>query len=261
MHLVEGQLGGLADELLELAWCPAGPGTARGCGLCPGARSVDSAVPRALTRRLTVSIDDASGVGDALLQTLLGRLDDDRAGVRPVVTSRSLPAAEHGVADRLRSLRSSFNAASHSSGLASFTCSWLPCTPSPVKPIFASRNDLRASSRRLSNQSLLDLFLIHGQQQMRAAPQVETERHLLLGMNDGQPCTCSLEKKFGKANSTPARHVSTIRDDLEAREMQHRDDFLSLKREQGARSHARLLDQRGVLDRLALGAHVAAACS
>ena len=167
-----------------------------------------SAVPSWSTRRRTVSIEAVTAfamrccrpasVGTTVITP-----------PSPFFISRSVT-----VVPRMRlpvcctSPCSAFTAASTSSGFARRTCTALLAIPRPVKPILASRNRLRASSRTLSNQSLRTSATSIASS--RCAPPLRSRPRgsCILGIHAGQACTVSLERKFGSEKSRPAKHAS-----------------------------------------------------
>src|SRR5665647_512069 len=99
---------------------------------------------------------------------------------------------------------------SKSSGLVIFTCTELPTTPSPVKPILASRNCLRLSSRKLVSQSFSSPFVSMASNRCAPPRRSRPSGSCWCGSQRGQLSTVSLEKKFGIVKSTPARQVRTM---------------------------------------------------
>ena len=176
----------------------------------PWRTTVDSAVPMALTRRLTVSM--------AALEALATRCcmpcwvgASVIVSVPELSTVRSLPpeprmAVPIGWISFLRAAV----ALSRSSGLVTFTCTVLPTTPRPVKPILASRSVLRVSSRSVLSQSFSSSLVSMASNRCAPPRRSRPSGSCLCGTHLGQLSTVSLEKKFGIVKSTPARHVRTM---------------------------------------------------
>ena len=97
-----------------------------------------------------------------------------------------------------------------SSGLVTFTCTELPTMPRPVKPILASRSDLRVSSRSVLSQSFSSSLVSMASSRCAPPRRSRPSGSCLCGSQPGQLSTVSLEKKFGIVKSTPARQVRTM---------------------------------------------------
>ena len=88
-----------------------------------------------------------------------------------------------------------------SSGLETFTCTELPAMLRPLKPILASRNCLRASSRSVVSQSFSSSLVSMASRRCAPPRRSRPSGSWRWGTHRGQLSTVSFEKKFGSVKS------------------------------------------------------------
>ena len=180
-----------------------------------------SAVPMASTRRRTVSMA-------APMALLMRCCRPGSVGVMvisppsPFCTSMSLvPVPSSALPIGCTMPRSSFSAASASSGLERRTCTALLAMPSPLVTILALRRRLRASSRNPSSQSLRTSAV--SMDSSRCAPPRRSSPRLSCwcGTHHGQLCDGLLGEEIGERENHARQTRQNGRNDLPAGEMQH----------------------------------------